>query len=808
MSALIQDLRYAIRALLRERSFSVVAICTLAIALGANSAIFSVVNGILLEPLPYAEPDRLMKVRYSSLVDGGEGNQLSYPNIADLRTVKAISSVAAYTGVGMFLMEGEEAELLYGTDVEANMFPTLGVKPALGRWFTAAEDVKGAESVMVISHDLWRRRFNSDPALVNRTIRMGSAAKPWRVVGVMPEGFSFPAGNKKIDFYTPLMPGITPEDREGRGLVFLDAVARLAPGATLEQARVEATSLAQRLERDFPASNTGLRYLLPSLHEAVVGPVKRALVVLFVAVAGVLLIACANVANLLLARAAARHKEMSLRSALGATRGRIVRQLLVESVLLSTIAGVAGLLLAAWGVDALVALAPPNIPRLDQIALDGRVIAFTLGLSLLTGIIFGLAPALSTSKTNLTDALKEGSRGSTEGLRRNRIRNFLVTAAVALSLVLLAGAGLLLRSFVRLAGINPGFDYSNAAVLTISPRSTAYKTTAEYLQFHERLRQEVAAIPGVTAVGAGDIPPLSGGELVYSFSIEGRPPFPVGTGPSVTTMKVTPGFFRAMSIPLLQGRDISRTDVEGTPPVVVVSREFVRQFFPEGDALGKRLNIGNGLPRGVEIVGIVDDIRYLDLTSEPLPMFYVSHAQLPSRTMSIIVRAPNGEALGPSLRAAVRRLDRLQPIVAVESLLEFRNERLAQRKFSLTLLAMLSVIALLLAAVGIYSIMSYSVVQRTSEIGIRMSLGAEARDIFRLIVGNAVKVVGIGVLIGLAVAFAATRVMASLLYGVTPGDPVTFAAICLLIGAVAVIASWIPARRAARVDPLVAIRYD
>ena len=808
MSSIIQDLRYGARTLLRERAFAAVAILTLALALGANSAIFTVLNAILLQPLPYAEPDRLLKVRvFSTVFSGGEGDQLAYPNIRDLRTLPSIENVAAYWTSGMFLMEGEEPELIHGADVESTMLPLLGVKPLLGRFFTAGEDRANAGNVLVISYDLWQRRFGGDPAVINRTARFGSANAPWRIVGVMPPGFKFPAQAEKVDFYAPLLASVADRHREARDWVAFDAVARLKNGATLEQAQSEAAALSERLEKEFPAANLGLRYSLWRLHDAVVKNVKRALLVLFGAVAAVLLIACSNVANLLLARAAARHKEISVRGALGATRGRIVAQLLIESILLSTLAGLAGLLLAAWGVDALLALAPDNIPRLENVALDTRVVGFTLTLAMLTGVLFGLAPALAASKPNLTESLKEGTRGSTEGLRRNRIRNVLVTASVALSLVLLAGAGLLLRSFMRISAIDPGFDYENAATLTIAPRSAVYKTPAEYLQFQERLRNELAAIPGVTAVASTNIAPLSGGENVYPFDVIGRPPYEPGRAPNITTVKVSPGYFQAMGIPLLRGRDIMKTDVEGSPEVVIVSKEFVRRHFPNEDPLGKRLQIGNGY-RDAEIIGIAGDIRYLDLAADPLPMFYIAHAQSPSRSMTAIVRSPNAATLGPAMRAAVRRLDRQQPIVAIESLAEFRGNTLATRKFSLALLAMLAVVALLLAAVGIYSIMSYSVAQRTSEIGIRMSLGAASRDIFRLVVGNAVRLVGAGVLIGLAVSFAATRVMSSLLYGVAPTDPVTFGAICIVLVFVALVASWVPARRAARVDPLIAIRAE
>jgi putative ABC transport system permease protein len=809
MNNLANDFRYALRGLMKARGFTAVAILTLAIALGANSAIFTLVNSILLEPLPYRNPERILKIENQDINTGNVVGQHSYLNIRDVASLKSIEAVAAYTNSGMFLMEGEDPELLEGTDLEAQAFTILGVKPALGRVLTAADDRTGAERVLVISHELWQRRFASDRRLVGRTIHLGTARTPWRVVGVMPAGFRFPAHTEKRDFYAALGPELSEQDRTERNSVFLDSIALLRSGATLETARAEAEVLARRLEKEFPGSNTGLRYVIEGVHDSVVSSVRPALLILFAAVAVVLLIGCANVANLLLARAAARQKEISIRSAIGASRARIIRQLLIESLLLSLLAGACGLLIASWSIGALVALAPPDIPRLENVQLDANVLLFTFALSVLTGIIFGLAPALSASKTNLVESLKEGTRGSTEGRGRNRVRNVLVTGAVALSLVLLTGAGLLLRSFIQLIGVNPGFEYEKVAVLNV-PARAAYKTEAEYLAFQSRLQRELAAIPGVTSVGGTNVLPLSGGQLVYNFDIVGREPFPEGRAPSITTVKVLPNYFRTMGIPLMRGRDVAETDTLTTPGVVIVNEQFATLYFPNQDPIGKKLYVRNGDTfEQNEIIGLAGSVKYLSLTEDPpLPMFYLAHAQVPQRSVSYVVRSENAAGLAPAMRAVVKRLDRQQPIIDTDTLENMRGETLATRRFSLVLLATLSSIALILAAVGIYSIMSYAVTQRTSEIGIRMALGAESGDIFRLIVGNAVKLVGIGLGIGVVVAFMSTRLMRSLLYGVEPGDPMTVAAICIVIGAVALIASWIPARRAARVDPLVAIRYD
>ncbi|HET7437301.1 MAG TPA: ABC transporter permease [Thermoanaerobaculia bacterium] len=808
MTQLLHDFRYAVRSLAKARGFAAVAILTLAVALGANTAIFTLVNAILLRPLPYGNADRVIKAWSLDLKDGSKVGQLSYPNIVDLgKRMKSVEAISAYSGSGSFFMDGEEPELFEGTDIEAAGLPILGVKPALGRLFTAAEDRKGAENVLLISDELWHRRFNAQKNIIGRTLHLGTARKPWTVIGVMPPGFRFPADREKVDYYSPLGPTLSDQDRSERNSVWLDTIALMRKGTTVAAADKEAEFVSQQLAKQYPDSNTGVRFLMQSIHDAVVGDVQPALLTLFGAVAVVLLIGCANVANLLLARAAARHKEISIRSALGASRGTIVRQLLVESVLLALIAGACGLLLAAWGVDALVALAPHDIPRLDNVALDGRVLLFTFTLSILTGVIFGLAPALSASKTDLTEALKEGSRGSTEGRRRNRIRNVLVTVAVALSLVLLSGAGLLLRTFMGLVGIDPGFNYKNVAVLRV-PARAAYKDDAQVADFHRRLHRELAAVPGAKSVGGVTVLPLSGGQLIYSFEIVGRPPFPRGEGPSITTSEVTPNFFQTMGIPLLRGRDIAPTDTLTSPGVVVVNEAFVKEFFPGENPIGRKLAIGNGDDiKENEIVGIAGNVKFLKLTEEPMPMFYLPVAQTVRRSVSYVIRADNPEALFPALRNAVRRLDRQQPILSLMTLEQMRGEMLAERKFTLVLLIGLAALALVLAAVGIYSIMSYTVTQRTSEIGIRMALGAEARDIFRLVVGQAVKLVGIGLVVGVIVAVLGTRLMGSLLYGVEPGDPITLAAICIVIAAVALIASWIPARRAARVDPLVAIRY-
>ncbi len=782
---------------------------TLAIALAANTAIFSVVNAILLRPLPYADPERIVNLTAVSHIDGGTYPVYSYPNFDDLRRqAKSFEHVVGFTRGRAFLMEGSEPELIHGLDVTRNFLAMLGVRPQLGRTFTAEEDREGGPLVMLISHELWQRRFNGDPNIVGRGVRFGTAGKLRTVVGVLPPKFRFPADEVHRDYYAPFHEDLgSAKDR--RDSIWISVAAKMKPGVTLEQALAELKIVSQRLEKQYPTENAGFVFVASSMHEGVVRDVRPALLMLFGAVAVVLLIGCANVANLLLARATARHKEISIRAAIGASPGRITIQLLVESVVLSLIAGAAGLLLASWGIDALLAFAPRDIPRLETISLDGRVLLFTTVLSILTGIAFGLAPAISSSRPNLTEALKEGTRGSTEG-KRNRLRSVLVVSAVAMSLMLLAGAGLLLRSFIHVTGIDPGYDYRNTIVMNISARTLAYPDDAASTAFHDRLLEAIRAMPGVESVGAVDSLPLNGSESFWSFNIVGRPPYAPGTQPSSKSVTITPNLLRTMRIPLLRGRDLSERDTADAPNVAVVNQAFARAMFPNEDPIGKKLQLNApDQPEDImEIVGIVGDTRWRSLTEEPQPIMFMPVKQRARRYMSYIVRAPHAATLAPSLRAVVRRLDPQQPIAEFVNLAEIRSESLAARRFNLILLAVLAIVALVLAAVGIFSVMNYAVTQRTTEIGIRMALGAEQRDVFKLIVGHAARLVVIGAVIGVVGALLSSRAIGTLLYGVKPADPWTFAAIVAVIAGTALLASYLPARRAAKVDPLVAIRYD
>ena len=810
MNALLQDIRFGFRMLLKDPAFTAVAVLTLAFALGANTAIFSVVNGILIRPLGYADPDQLLRIYTVNTVTADSWSVNSHPNLRDLTTQsKTLASVGMYIPNQTFLHEREEPELVVGGTVSKELLDLLGVKPQLGRLFTRDDDRWGAAPTMIISDALWKGTFGGDPRIIGRSVRVGSAGKSRTIIGVMPPGFRFPAGGWVRHIWTPFHAEVSPEDLVPRDSIYIQGYARLREGATLQQAQAEAGVIAARITKADPQTGAALGFRLEPMKEVLVREVRPALLLLLAAVAGVLMIGCANVANLLLARAAGRRREIAVRAAMGATRGRILRQLLVESVLLAAIAGACGLLLAAWGIDVLKAMAAGDIPRVESIRLDSQVLAFTFALSVLTGIVFGLAPAWSASKTNLNETLKEGTRGSTEGRSRNRVRNVLLTAAIALSLVLLIGSGLLLRSFLRVSGVDPGFDYRNTAVLEISARTNAYKELDQRVVLLRRVIASISAIPGVRSAAAVDNIPLGPDDVAFTFEIVGRPPFPVGAEPAATVASATPRYFATMGIPLLRGRDFGPGDHANAPRVIIINETFARRWFPNTNPLGQRIKVFDGEYNVEhEIVGVTGDVRYHGLIADLDEMVYHPFEQRPNAHMRFVVRTANPDSILPSLRAAMKRVDAEQPIIAVHPVSTLRDESLGERKFHLVLIGSLASLALILAAAGIYSLTSYTVAQRTSEIGIRMALGAARRDVLRLIVGNALRLVGIGLAVGVLAALAATRVMSSLLYGVTANDPATFVAICVVIAGTALVASWVPARRAARVDPLVAIRHE
>jgi putative ABC transport system permease protein len=809
MGSFSQDLRYAVRMLIKSPGFTFIVVMALALGIGANSAIFSVVNAVLLRPLPFGEPEQLMMV-WGVARNSGEGRiVLSVPDIKDIREQsRMLEYVAPYNGTGSMLADGDDTERLFGAIVPADMFPLLRVQPIMGRTFTREEDVPGGPSVVVIGQGLWQRRFGSDPAIIGKEIKL--AGKATTVVGVMPADFRFPVQNQKSEYWQPISSSpsyVAASDI--RGSRSLRVVARLKPGVTTAQAESELAAIGQRLSIQYPDTNTGLSFTVTPLHEDIVGSIRPALLVILGAVGFVLLIACANVANLLLARASARHKEVAIRTALGASRMRIIRQLLTESLLLSVLGGALGLLLAMWGVDLLVAASPTDLPRVREIGLDGQVLGFTALVSILTGLLFGLAPALQSTKLDLNESLKEGGRGSTDGLRRNRVRSILVIAEVALSLVLLVGAGLLIRSFVYLLNLSPGFDTQSVLIADIPLSRSRYPTGEQQAVFTRQAIERTRQLPGVTSVAAVNIVPLSGDGRQSTFTIEGRP-VPDGQEPDGEVTTVTPDYFRTMGIPLLTGRTFTEQDKTDSPPVVIISETLARRNFPGEDPLGRRLILDDEKP-AYEIVGIVGDVRHEGLEKETYPGYYLSFYQAPERQVNLMVRsAPTVDPSGLQLavRNVIKEMDKEQLVWETKTMEQLRAESVARRRFNMMLLGLFAALALLLAAVGIYGVMSYSVTQRTHEIGIRLALGAQTGDVLKMVVRQGMTLALIGVALGLLTALAVTRVMASLLYGVTATDALTYAGVSVLLAGIALLACLIPARRATRVDPMVALRYE
>ncbi|HEX8144774.1 MAG TPA: ABC transporter permease [Pyrinomonadaceae bacterium] len=809
MGTLLQDLRYGVRMLMKNPGFSAVVVLALALGIGANSAIFSVVNALLLRPLPFDEPQQLMMV-WGVSKNSGEGRLvLSVPDLSDLRAQsQTIEYLAPYNGSGTTLANGDETERIFGAVVPADLFPLLRVEPVLGRTFTREEDVPGGPPLVVISQNLWQRSFGSDPKIVGKEIKMGGLGLT--VIGVMPASFRFPIQGEKPDYWQPIAssPSYTAA-KDIRGSRSLRVLARLKRGVTQAQAQSELASIARRLEEQYPDTNTGLTFNLTPLHEDIVGSVRPALLIILGAVAFVLLIACANVANLLLARSAARHKEIAIRTALGAGRLRIIRQLLTESLLLSVMGGGLGMLIAMWGIDLLVAASPANLPRIREIGLDAYVLGFTAAVSILTGILFGLVPALQSSRLDLTESLKEGGRGSTDGLRRNRVRSLLVISEVALSLVLLVGAGLLIRSFVSLLNTSPGFDADSILTVDIPLSRSKFPGGEQQSLYVQQLIERTREVPGVEAVAAVNILPLSGNARESSFTVEGRP-VPPGQEPEAQVSAVSPDYFRAMSIPLQRGRVFTERDRKDAPPVLIISESLARRNFPGEDPLGKRLLIDDAKPPH-EIIGIVGDVHHEGLETEAGPEYYLSYFQAPERLVNLVVRAapPTDPAsLQSAVRNAIKGVNSDQLIWQTKTMQQMLSESVARQRFNMMLLALFAALALFLATIGIYGVMSYSVTQRTHEIGIRIALGAQARDVLRMVVRQGMTLTLVGVCLGLLAAFAVTRVMTSLLYGVTATDALTFAAVSVLLAGIALLACLIPARRATRVDPMVALRYE
>ena len=799
-----QDLKFALRTLRKNPGFSVVAVLALALGIGANSAIFSVVDALVLRPLPYPHPEQLVTVH--NHVAQGDG-PLSWLDYVDFRTQShTISQLAAWRE-DVFVMTGHKSPVfLVGTAATANLLAVSGVPPLMGRLFTQEEETPGKNQVVVISYELWQRQFGGDANVVGSTVTLDSL--PYRVIGVMPKGFRFPLELNENQLWATLPRGNLDADlREKRGAHHLRTIGRLAPGATLEQARAEVATIQARLTQQYPEPNVGRLALVNREQDSLMGDVRPALLVLLGAVGFVLLIACANVANLLLARATVREREIAIRTALGAGRARVIRQLLTESVLLSLLGAALGLVLALWGLDALVSVIPEDVPRPHVIALDLRVVAYAIGLSLATGVLFGLVPALHAVRGNVNQGLGASGRGVSHG--RTRARGALLVSEIALAMLLLIGAGLLLRSFGKLVRVDPGFNPKDLITAVITMPESKYDNPARIGSFYQDLLPRLRNLPGAKDAALGMPIPFSQSNIDLLFTLDDRPEPPPGQLFDANVRWVSAGFFEMLGIRSVDGRTFEkRDDQTNAAPVMVINRAFARTYWPNGGALGRHVTFGLQKKTTYEIVGVVEDVRHgLDGPVGPA-MYAPLGREPPFPFMFMMVRAPNAKAFERPMAAAVEEVDRDLPLADVKTMDERMAGSLAQRRVVMVLLGIFAVLALVLASVGIYGVMSYTVTQRTRELGIRMALGAQQGQVLEMVVRQGLRLAAIGVAIGLCGAFALTRVMASLLYGVSATDPLTFVSIAALLVGVALLASFLPARRATRVDPMIALRGD
>ncbi len=805
MQTLWQDLRYGVRMLWKQPGITLIAALTLALGIGANTAIFSIVNGVLLKPLPYREPERLVHIyRMQPPVSRSPVSRPAWFDFAGQQQV--FSEFAAHYGETFNLTGVDEAERINGRRVTGNFFALFGLRPALGRFLSAEDDRPGSPRVAVISHGLWQRRFGGEAGIIGSAIKL--TGETHTVVGVSPPGFNFP---RRVEIWTPAR---LAESQQGQDNKYLMLVGRLKDGVTQTKAEAQMNQIAAALARQDPDSYGQLTFLLSPLLDEQVRGIRRALWVLLAAVGCVLLIACANVANLLLARAATRQKEFAVRTALGAGRVRLVRQLLTESLLLALVGGALGALLAFWGLDALLALAPAYLPRVAEARIDRAALGFTLLLSLLTGLLFGLAPAWQSARANVNEVLKAGGHGSPS---RSFTQRILVVAEVALSLVLLIGAGLLITSIRRLVAVSPGFDPQNLLTAEISlprlPKMPGEKPEAHRARSEQAdanllnaILQKLSSLPGVQAVGTINDLPVTG-QLTTSvdFIIAGKVmPNPL---PVADRKWVSPDYFRAIGLALVRGRVFAERDTVDTPTVVLINETLATQFFAGEDPVGKQLILQNGQPK--EIVGVVKDARQWGLDKPPSPEIYFSTFQQPGPLTTLVIGANADPAsFGGAVRRAVREVSPDVPVTAMRTMTEVIADSLAQARFNTILMSVFAGVALLLAVVGIYGVMSYAVSQSTREIGIRLALGAQGRDVLRFVVRQGLALIGAGMTVGILAAFALTRLMATLLYGVSATDPLIFLSVALLLALVALLACWLPARRATKVDPMVALRVE
>jgi putative ABC transport system permease protein len=811
---MFQDLRFGARMLLKNPGFSLIATFTLALGIGANTAIFSVVNGVLLKPLPYPEPEKLVRVYTGT--DEFPKAPLSPSNFLDYREhIAAFESFACYIRQDLQLFRTDEengAERLLGMRISSGYFRTLGLAPMLGREFTTEEELPYEKSVVILSHGLWQRRFNSDQNIIGKKVRL--SGRTFTIVGVAPAGLQHVGGGyrplphgESVDIWWPAW---LARNRAWSGHI-MNAIGRLKPGITREQAEAEFNAIAgQLVKKELPGP--GWRIETQSLSEEITQGPRKTLLVLLAAVFFVLLIACANTANLMLVRASTREREIAVRAALGAGRTRIIRQLLTESMLLAGLGGLVGLLVAKLSINALISLAPAQLPRLDLIGIDARILAFTLGVSLLTGLLFGLAPALNSLKLNLNELLKEVARGAAGGKRQRRLRDGMVIFEVALALVLLAGAGLLMRSFVKLLQVDPGFRHEGVLTMGVFLPTATWMKPEQQIAFYQQLIERISAMPGVISAGVTSDLPWSGYENQSVFPVEGKA-YPPNQMPQARYHFISADYMRTIGVPLLAGRWFDARDVKGTEPVILINQSMARKYWPGEDAVGKRIASSGDKPPNdkdwMRIIGIIGDVKDHPDSIQAEPSYYWPITQEPYPELYLAVRTGNNSlSLAEAVRREVASLNKNVAVSDMKPLETIAAASLAGRRFTLLIIGLFALAAMALAAIGIYGVMSYLVLQRTREIGIRLALGAQGSDVLRLVVKQGITLAVLGIALGLAGAFALTRSMASLLFGVGPSDPLTFIGISALLALVALAACWIPARRAMKTDPLVALRQE
>ena len=809
----LQDIRYAFRMLLKRPSFTVIVVLTLALGIGANTTIFSAIDAVLLNPLPYKDPQRLMVVWETNKQLGPEmwdRNEAAIGNFLDWRSRnQSFDQLGALFDTDMNLTGVGEPQRIKSVVATTNFFQVLGVQPMLGRSFSPESETPGSPFTAIISHELWQRQFGSDPGLINKSLTLNGHQV--EVIGVMPPGFElqFPI-SVHVDMWVPFVIDVADPDYHDRRNNFLYTVGRLKQGVSQEQAQAEMKLIASQLQQQYPETNADRGVRVVSLHKQVVGNVESYLYMLFAAVGFLLLIACANVAGLLLARVTARQREVAVRMALGASRWRLIRQLLTESVIFSALSGALGLLLAYGGVKLLVALTPSEVPRLHEIGLHVPVFLWTLAISVVTGLLFGLAPALQASRPDVNAALKESSGRNPGSIQGSGLRNLLVVSEVAVALLLLVGAGLMTKSFLRLQQVDPGFDATNVVSMNIALPTSKYREQQLNI-FYDQLFERIRNLPGVKSVGGINPLPLGGTNISLSVLVEGAPAVALTDRPSVGVRVVTPGYFQTMSIPILKGRPFTEQDRDNTPNVILVNEALASRFWPNQDAVGKRLDFEEDSGKQVwrEIVGVVGNVKHKALAIEVMPEAYFPYKQGPENFMGLVVRTTSDPvSMIPAIRNQVLSIDKDQPVSDIMTMEQRLAKSVASSRFVMLLLGSFSVLALGLAAVGIYGVMSYLVTQRTQEIGVRMALGAQKRDVLKLVVRRGMVLAIVGTAIGLIASLALTRLMRSLLFEVTPTDWLTFVITSVVLLTVALLACYIPARRATKVDPLVALRYE